>query len=137
MSLELINPRLAVLSAAIAASAPTLLEVNIPFFNAPITVLGMATAGSILSFAFGVSEPSRKRLFGVAIASTFVGAAAVTVLPAAFKMEWVSPVVQAPLAFFLAFFARWIVPLLIVILPALVKRHLGLAPSNPPAGGQS
>jgi hypothetical protein len=128
------SPRLAAISAMIAVLTPTLLDVRIPFFNAPITVIGMAAAGATMSFAFGLPEPSRKRLFGVALASMFLGTCAVTIVPAWLNLEWVTPVIQPPLAFFLAFIARWCVPLFVEVLPSMARRFTGTAPTAPPGG---
>lgn len=135
--MDFTSPRAALMSLAISVTAP-FLEVRLPFFNAPITVVGMAAAGAVMSFAFGPPEASRKKLFFVALAATFIGTCAVTVLPAAFGLAWVTPIVVPPLAFFLAFLTRYVVPLVLKLLPALGARYAGTAPApQPPAGGQS
>lgn len=127
----LMPPKLALAAAATSLTA-SLIDSSIPLFGVPLTAIGMAAAGATMSFAFGQAEKSRRRLFGVAIAGTFAGACGVTVVPAFLGLEWVSPVVQPPLAFFLAFFSRWIIPLLVDVLPSVIRRLF----NQPPAGGQ-
>lgn len=103
-----------------AVVAYTLNDVSLALLGIPITAVGMAAAGAVMSYAFGTSERSRKKLFFVAIASTIFGAAMVTLLPALFGWE-LKEEAQPPMAFVCALFSRWMVPAIKGALPAMAN----------------
>lgn len=96
------------------------------FIGVPFTVVSMAATGAMLSFAFGSTEENRLRLFGTAIAATLIGAAAVTAIPHFMHWDQVALTYQPVVGFFYALFARWVMPLMIDVLPMLVRRWLNI-----------
>jgi len=113
-------------------------SVSMPLFGVPLTVLGMAAGGAFASFAYGQPEKSRLKLFGMAIANTFLGALSVALLPVWLDWTWVTPMLQPPLAGFLAFIARWVIPLVIELAPQWVRNWISsLANRNVQPPGDS
>lgn len=94
----------------------------LPFFNVTISTLGMATAGSMLAFAYGTPVSSRRKLYGYAIGGTFIGVWAVQVLPHWLGWQWYDPKMEPPIAGTVALLSRWIVPFVVENLPALWRR---------------
>jgi hypothetical protein len=124
----------AVATGVITASADSLFGFDhyiVAFIGVPFTVVGMAAAGSLLSFAFGTGEPNRFKLFATFIGATFIGAAAVTWIPALFHIWEVADPVKPVTGFFYALFTRWAMPLLIDVFPMLFRRWF-----NIPAKGE-
>ena len=107
---------------------------NLPFFNVPLTTLGMSAAGSMLAFAYGTPVDSRKKLYGYAIGGTFIGIWVVQILPAYFGWKWYLPIMEPPFAGIVALLSRWIVPFAVEQIPSLWRRIFG-GQSTPPAGG--
>lgn len=99
-------------------------DVTVPLLGVPLVTIGMAAAGSLLSFAYGSSISSRGQLFRMALANTAMGAAFTALLPAIFDWTWVTETLQPPLAFTLALSCRWLVPLAIDVAPAAVRGAL-------------
>lgn len=105
----------------VASSAvPGINQVSVPFLGVPLTAITMAAAGSACAFAWPQGETSRAKLFGVAIASTFVGAACVSIIPQLFGREWPREL-QPPLAFVFGLMAPWVVPAFKGAIPAFFK----------------
>ena len=102
----------------------------IAFLGVGFTTLVMSIAGSAFSFAFGRSSKTRLQLFFQFMAAAVIGAAAVTGAPELFNLDPVPPTAQPVVGFFYGLFARWLMPLLIEILPALVRRWFNL-PEKP------
>ena len=100
-------------------------EATLPFFNVPITTLGMSAAGSLLGFAYGSPVDDRRKLFGYAIGGTFIGIWAVQILPKWLEWGWFLPELQPAVAGIVALLSRWIVPFVIEQIPALWKRIFG------------
>lgn len=98
----------------------------IAFVGVPFTVVGMSAAGALMSYAFGTGETSRVKLFFTAAAATFIGAAAVTWVPALFHIWDVADPVKPVAGFFYALFTRWLMPVFIEILPMLVRRWFNI-----------
>lgn len=97
-------------------------DVSLPFFGVHLTVITMAAGGAIVSFAYGDPITSRKKLYTLAIANTFIASAAVAVLPAALGWEWVQTGLQPALAALIAAGARWFVPAFITIIPEFLRK---------------
>lgn len=99
---------------------------SVPLFGVPLTVIGMAAAGAYLSFAYGEPVKSRKKLYTLAIANTFLAAVSVAVLPQWLGWEWSSHKLEAPLAGMFAFAARFAVQPLIDTVPELIRKFFKL-----------
>lgn len=111
-------------------------EVSTPMLGVPLTVLGTAAGGALASFAYGIPEATRMRLFFLAISNTFIGALGVAVLPVWLGWQWVTPVLLPPVAGLLAFVARWVIPLVVELAPQWIRNWIGsLGKTNPPQGG--
>lgn len=94
--------------------------ISVPLIGVPLTAVTMAAAGAMCAFAWPRAETSRSRLFGVTLASTFVGASCVGVIPHLFGAAWPKEL-QAPLAFLFGLLAPWVVPAFRGAIPALFK----------------
>lgn len=101
---------------------PGINELSVPFFGVPLTVLAMAAAGATLSFAYGEPLESRKKLFTLAIANTFLAAILVAVIPQALGWEWTNTNLEPPLAGIVAIAARWVVPNFIDLVPEVLRK---------------
>ena len=102
---------------------------NLPFFNVPITTLGMAAFGSILGFAYGTPVTPRKRLYGYGVGGTFIGVWAVVILPSWLGWKWYdAAMMQGALAGAVALISRFTVPVIIDGLSILVNRLLNRTP---------
>lgn len=102
----------------------------IAFIGVPFTVVGMSAAGSLMSFAFGSPEPNRLKLVFTAGAATLIGAAAVTGIPALIHMNQIAEAARPVAGFFYALFTRWAMPVLIDVLPMLIRRWLNIPEKN-------
>lgn len=96
-----------------------------PLLGVPVTVIGTAAAGAFASFAYGATETSRRRLFALAFTNTFIGALSVAVFPAWLGWQWMTPVLQPPVAGLLAFIARWAIPLIVELAPQWIRNWIG------------
>jgi hypothetical protein len=115
--------------AATAITAPTLFGFDhyiVAFVGVPFTSVGMSAAGAMLSFAFGKGEANRLKLFGTAVGATFIGAAAITGLPALFHLTPVAEDARPVVGFFYALFTRWAMPVIIDVFPMLLRRWLNI-----------
>lgn len=112
----------AIFSAAVVAvsGVQRINELSIPLLGVPLTAVTMAAAGAICAFAWPRAETSRPRLFAIALASTLVGAACVTVIPTWLHTEWPKEL-QAPLAFLFGLLSPWVVPAVRTAIPSFVK----------------
>lgn len=106
--------------AVVTATSPGLNDLTVPLLGVPLTALTMACAGAICAFAWPKTETNRLRLFGVTLASTFIGAACVSVIPHLFGQDWPKET-QAPLAFLFGLIAPWVVPAMRGAIPAFVQ----------------
>lgn len=109
-------------------------NITLPIWSVPLTVLASSAVGALVAFAH-FDEPNRKKLFGMALANTFLAASLVTILPLWLEWEWMTPevkkVAQAPLGFVLAFAMRWAVPLLTEVGPTWVRNKFGKNGATP------
>lgn len=97
-----------------------------PFFNVSFSTLGMSAAGSMLGFAYGTPVDSRRKLYGYAIGGTFAGVWAVHILPGWLGWEWYTGgVMEPPLAGIAALLSRWVIPLVVENIPAVMQRVFG------------
>lgn len=100
--------------------------ISVPFIGVPLTVIGMAALGAYLSTAYGKTEPVKKKLYFLVAANIFLACVAVAVIPRWLGWEWYDSKIEAPLAGFFAFAARFWVPPLIELLPELIKKFFKL-----------
>ena len=106
----------------------------LPFFNVGVATLGMATAGSMLAFAYGTPVKSRRRLYGYAFGGIFIGVWLVQILPMWLGWQWYNPtLMQPPMAGILALLSRWAVPFVIDEFPLILQRIIGRTPKGPGA----
>lgn len=96
-----------------------------PLFGTGMTTLGMAAAGAMLSLAWA-DRTKRSTQVLQTIAATFIGAAAVTAIPAIFHVVDVAPAAQPVVGFFYALFGRWAMPVLKDLVPALFRKWFNL-----------
>jgi len=123
-----------VVTASAATVVPSLFGFDsyiIAFIGVPFTVVGMAAAGSLMSFAFGSPEPKRLKLLFTAGAATLIGAAAVTGIPALLHINQIAEPAQPVAGFFYALFTRWAMPVFIDVLPMLIRRWLNIPEKKP------
>jgi hypothetical protein len=105
-----------------------------PAFGVTANVVFAAAAGAYASFAYPV-EQSRGKLFALAPTNAAFGAAALALVNWYFIR--IPPDVQAPVAFFLAFFARWYIPAIIDRVPSAVGSIFGrIFPKSKPEQGE-
>lgn len=98
---------------------------SLSLFNVPVTVLGMAAAGSILSFAYdmeGGKKMTRKRLYFLAAANTVLAAAAVSLIPQWMGWTWMNQGLHGSFALLLAAVARFAIPAFLHLIPEIISR---------------
>lgn len=106
------------------AMAGALNNLSITLFNVPITVVFMAAAGALLSFAYNVEgdeKMPRRKLFVLVIANTMLACAAVAVLPQWLGWDWNSPKIEGSLALLFASLARFVIPWALKLIPDIGK----------------
>lgn len=102
-------------------------NISISLFNVPVTVVAMAAAGALLSFAYNVDgdeEMPRKKLFILVMANTMLACAAVAVLPQWLGWSWNSSKIEGSLALLFAALARFVIPWGLGLVPELGKEIL-------------
>ncbi len=104
----------------VASASGAINDFSVPLLGVPLTVITMSAAGAMCAFAWPKAEASRAKLFAVTIASTFVGAACVSVIPQLFGRDWPREL-QGPLAFLFGLLAPWVVPAVRTAVPSFVK----------------
>jgi hypothetical protein len=127
MSPETTNQVAASVAGAGAAtvSAWTMLnEASIPFIGIPLIGLSMAVTGALVSFGVGAPITNRRKMFKVAGVNAMLGATLTAILPAALNWEWMTPGLQAPLAFGFSLSLRWVVPIAIDLAPDTARGAL-------------
>lgn len=96
-------------------------EWSVQLFSVPLTVVGMAAAGTLLSFGYGPKSESRKKIYLEAMFVTFVSVCAVAVIPNV--MDWtIKPELQAPTAGVIGALGRFAVDPLIKLIPELLRK---------------
>lgn len=85
---------------------------SMPLFAVPLTVIGVALLGAVLGAGYGKPLEKRRDLFITVMSHTFLAATLVAVGPKLFGLEWVTPVLEAPLAGLLAFAGKFVLPVI-------------------------
>ena len=106
--------------------------VSSPFFNAltsyvqtpvwgiPVTVIGAAGAGAILSLFFGDPLTTRRDLFGQTIAATIFGCAVAVLVADGFDWDWATKNMSM-FALMSSAILRWFLPTMIERVKQLIK----------------
>lgn len=97
-------------------------NISVPFVGVPLNVVGVAAFGAIISFAWGEPVKERKKLYMFAVASTFVAATFVAVVPTMMGWGWVTPKLQAPFAGLMAAVMRFAVPPFLEAIPEVIRK---------------
>lgn len=85
---------------------------SVPLFGEPLTVVGMAVLGASLGAAYGKPLEKRRDLFVTVLGHAFLAAVLVAVFPSALGWEWVTDAIKPPLAGFVAFAAKFALPII-------------------------
>lgn len=85
---------------------------SVPLFGVPLTVVGMAILGASLGAAYGKPLEKRRDLFVTVACHAFLGAVLVAVGPKIVGVQWVTPVLEAPLAGLMSFSAKFALPVI-------------------------
>lgn len=101
---------------------------SMPLFGVPLTVVGMAVLGSALGAAYGKPLEKRRDLFVTVVGHAFLATVLVAVVPGMVGWEWVTKVVEAPLAGLTAFSAKFALP--IIPWGELVRKVFRLEPKK-------
>lgn len=102
-------------------------NISISLFNVPITVVAMAAAGALLSFAYNIEgddKMPRRRLYVLVVANTMLACAAVAVVPQWMDWSWNSPKIEGSLALIFAALARFVIPLGLKLIPEMGREIL-------------
>ena len=94
--------------------------VQLPVWGVPVTVIGAAGAGAILSLFFGDPLETRRDLFGQTIAATFFGAACAVLVSDGLNWDWAAKN-MAMFALMSAAMIRWFLPSVIERGKQLIK----------------
>lgn len=95
---------------------------SVQLFNVPLTVLGMAAAGTFLSFGYGPKAEQRRTIYLEALFIWFFSVCAVTVIPAFMGWTWLKPELQGPTAGFIGIVGRFSIEPLIKLAPELLRK---------------
>lgn len=115
----------AVTGVGVGLTSAFLNDWSLALFNVPVTVLGMAAAGSILSFAYDVdggTKMSRKKLYFLAAANAVFAAAAVSLVPQWLGWGWMNHGLEGSFALLLAAVARFAIPAFLKLIPEIISK---------------
>lgn len=102
---------------------------SIALFDLPLTVVGMAAAGSMLSFAYnmeGDKDMSRRKLYFLSVANAVFAVCITSILPDYMGWGWYSPKMEGVFALLLAAVARFAIPVGLKLFPELGRKLLRL-----------
>lgn len=103
-------------------SLVTINSASVPFLGVPLNVVTVAAFGSFVSFAWGEPVRDKKKMYLYALASTFIAATFVAVVPSMMGWAWTKPGLLAPFAGLLAAVMRFAVPPFIDALPEVIRK---------------
>lgn len=95
-----------------------------------LVALIASAGGSVAAFAY-YTEPNRRKLFALAAANTFFGVALMVLIPLWWGLEPVPEKAEPAVSFVLGAACRWLIPLVIEVAPAWVRRLLNIPPTEP------
>lgn len=96
-------------------------EITTPIIGVPVTVVGSAALGALLSLNYKDPEESRSRLFGGSIVATILGSVAVAIAQHGVGWKWVA-VIPGPMAVAISFVLRLMMPTLIHRTKDIIKK---------------
>lgn len=108
-------------------------EVFRHYSGVSLVALVASAGGAVAAFAY-YSEPNRHKLFALAAANTFFGVALMVLLPLWFGLPPVPRAAEPAVSFILGAACRWLIPLVIEVAPAWIRRLLRVPaekPNNP------
>ncbi len=109
-----------------AAGMGPLDSIALHLFDVSATTIFMSLAGAILSFAYDEGErslhTSKKKMYFLVLANTFISVAAIAIAPEMFGWEWYNNRVEGSAALLLAASARFTIPLVIKTAPELIRK---------------
>src|SRR5688572_10313310 len=85
-------------SAAGFSFVSTVNQWSVQLFTVPLSVVGMAAAGTFLSYGYGPKAENRKNIYIEALFITFLAIVLVAVLPEIMGWKWLKPELRGPLA---------------------------------------
>lgn len=94
--------------------------VQLPVWGVPVTVIGAAGFGAVLSLFFGDPLPTRRDLFGQTLGATFFGVAVAVLAADGLDWEWATKN-MAMFALMSAAILRWWLPTIIERGKQLIK----------------
>lgn len=96
----------------------------VSLFNVPLSVIILAAAGCLLSYAYdGSPEHTQKKKFYLSVlANTFSSCAAVSVVPHWFGWEWYSDKMEGSMAFLFGLSSRFAIPFFFKLMPEIIRR---------------
>lgn len=120
----MIDERITTIGAGVAGASWLSLinNASLQLFNVPLVVVGMAAAGTLLSFGWSPSGTSRMKMYAMAAMITFLSTVSVAVVPAFMGWDWVTPAREAPLAGLLGISGRFVIPALIKLAPEIMRK---------------
>jgi hypothetical protein len=108
----------------VAVSSPFLQAfstyIQLPVWGVPVTVIGAAGAGAILSLFFGDPLETRKQLFGQTIAATMFGSAIAVLVSDGLDWDWAIKNMSM-FALMSAAMIRWFLPAIIDRIKQMIK----------------
>lgn len=99
---------------------------TVPMFSVPLTVIGMAALGAYFGHAYKEPEKSRKKLYLMVAANTFLATVTVAVLPKWMGWGWADGRIEGALAGLSAFASVFAVEPMIKIIPEILRKFFKL-----------
>lgn len=117
--------KLTVTSAGAAVASSPLLDaftnyIQLPVWGVPVTVIGAAGAGAVLSLFFGDPLTTRRELWGQTLAATLFGAATAALVADGMNWDWAAKN-MAMFALMSAAILRWFLPTAIERIKQLIR----------------
>lgn len=109
--------KLTITSATTAAASSPFIDafnnyIQLPVWGVPVTVIGAAGAGAVLSLFFGDPIPTRRALYGQTIGATFFGVAVAVLVADGLNWDWAIKNMSM-FALMSAAIMRWFLPTMI------------------------
>ncbi len=109
--------KLTITSATTAAASSPFIDafnnyIQLPVWGVPVTVIGAAGAGAVLSLFFGDPIPTRRALYGQTVGATFFGVAVAVLAADGLNWDWAIKNMSM-FALMSAAIMRWFLPTMI------------------------